>query len=357
MICLNQTGGQDRIAWYDYARAFAIILVVFTHCHEISGWTSVLPVSISYSIDRLGVPIFFMLSGALMIPKTSSMPVLAFYRRRWRIPQFVFLLFLWSVLTNAEAMVAEQHFNFGHSFHIALLTQNGIFKVGGRAMQMWFMFAIIEIYLVLPFIARLAERLSVGETMIFIAVMVLFYQFRDTLTVAMRLPTNNILYCTGADFIGPYIPYFLAGYLVARRIEIPRTALVNVLCAAVVAASIAFPIWLDLFYNEANGGGIHWYSSSLPILFGSIGLFILFKNVAGTCAYAPKWVVLLSRCSFGMFLTHVFFIFAAKAAMAHFGVSLGIYASAAVFYAFSFCASFAFTALLSKVRGLKFLVM
>ncbi|NCH57666.1 hypothetical protein EHJ10_02320 [Cronobacter dublinensis] len=71
-----------RIFWIDCARFVAIIMVVFTHAHESARVTSEAAKSIFYSIDRIGVPIFFMLSGGLLLPKAHTIPILQFYKKK-----------------------------------------------------------------------------------------------------------------------------------------------------------------------------------------------------------------------------------------------------------------------------------
>lgn len=73
----------NRIHWLDSARAIAIMLVVFTHAHERAGNIPYYITSIFYSIDRIGVPIFFMISGGLLIPKLSSVDIVEFYKKRY----------------------------------------------------------------------------------------------------------------------------------------------------------------------------------------------------------------------------------------------------------------------------------
>ncbi|PVX31700.1 acyltransferase-like protein [Pasteurella langaaensis DSM 22999] len=77
----------QRIFWLDAARAIAIVLVVFTHIHERVGIDNYLLKSLFYNIDRLGVPIFFMLSGGLILPRLVTIDYGTFYKRR--IPQFL----------------------------------------------------------------------------------------------------------------------------------------------------------------------------------------------------------------------------------------------------------------------------
>lgn len=85
---------QQRIFWLDAARAIAIMLVVFTHVNGQISNDYVLK-SLFNSIDRLGVPIFIMLSGGLLLPKLSQVDFLQFYKKR--IPQFIILIIFYSI--------------------------------------------------------------------------------------------------------------------------------------------------------------------------------------------------------------------------------------------------------------------
>ena len=77
-----------------------------------------------------------------------------------------------------------------------------------------------------------------------------------------------------------------------------------------------------------------------------------------TIGSTPSYVYLLSRYSFGIYLSHVFFIYLAKVIMQRVGyMPDNMYTNAAILFVFSLLSSFALTALLSKQKYLKFLVM
>lgn len=61
---------QQRIYYLDAIRAIAIILVVFTHAHEVAKVGGIGKIMF-YSIDRIGVPLFFMISGGLILPRLA----------------------------------------------------------------------------------------------------------------------------------------------------------------------------------------------------------------------------------------------------------------------------------------------
>ena len=58
-----------RITWIDYVRCIAILLVILMHASEQAGVSDLFSRSLLSSIGRLGVPLFLMISGALMLPK------------------------------------------------------------------------------------------------------------------------------------------------------------------------------------------------------------------------------------------------------------------------------------------------
>ncbi|MFY9198788.1 MAG: acyltransferase family protein [Acutalibacteraceae bacterium] len=82
--------GRKRIAWLDYARSIAIVCVCICHSTEIfyhgvligeSDVTNALWFLLNslYTFGRIGVPLFLMLTGALMLGKDIAPNV--FYKK------------------------------------------------------------------------------------------------------------------------------------------------------------------------------------------------------------------------------------------------------------------------------------
>lgn len=159
---LNLNKHTARIFWFDVIRILAIILVVFAHVHEDFGinyqaaskellfdlkWK----VALAYSISRMGVPLFFMLSGALLIKKHINSNNYNF--RIKRISIFLCLGFIYTCFPNAINLYIQNH-NIITSIHTAISHYNFITKADlGCQNQLWFFRALIPIYLALPFIA------------------------------------------------------------------------------------------------------------------------------------------------------------------------------------------------------------
>lgn len=208
----------ERKSWIENARAIAIFLVVFTHCHERTPGSVVLSESMFYAIDRLGVPIFFMISGGLILPKLANRGILEFYKKR--IPQFVLSLIIFCVITNSVMMVCNGH-GIYESFILSATEYNGVLNsqnsLGqyGGARQMWFLYSIIGLYLISPFLSAMVSNLSTEKIILFISLCVLLNQLPGNL----KLMGYDVQFFrrVGTEMTGPYIAYFLSGYLVIYR--------------------------------------------------------------------------------------------------------------------------------------------
>ena len=284
-------------------RAIAILFVVFTHVHEQVGVDSYIIQAIFYDIDRLGVPLFFMLSGALVLPKIVNINMWVFYRKR--IPQFIFLLFFYSFLTTF-IQKAFSNIPIWQSLKESFVFTNGIYPANtGGAHHLWFMYTIIELYLIAPFLGKLLERLSNREILFFLVISIFLTQFKDSLIGGFRIEVDFIQRL-GSDFLGGYLNFFVIGYLlIYRRINLSLLS-----SLALFLFPILFSLLRELHKSEFIGV-FHWYSSSLSILLSSVGLLSLIR-IAFENTQKSIFIEGISLYSFGIYLSHYIFIYIFK---------------------------------------------
>lgn len=339
-----------RVFWLDAARAIAIILVVFTHAHERAGIQSVMLKSIFYSVDRLGVPLFFMISGGLILPKLANCDLLSFYKKR--IPQFIILLVFWSVITNCIKYYVDGG-GVWDSLKTAFISNNGIYPNNyGVASQMWFMYSIIQLYLVAPFLAKMLHKASNKEIVIFLLLCVLFNQFYST--VNSFGGDWRALHRMGTDLTGPYIVFFVLGYLIIERKvwcgETIKYFMTYLLMAIIPVISL---VLIDNWNYEINNE-LHWYSFSLFVVISSVGLLLLikwlFENASGSI------LSLVSKYSFGIFLTHSIFIYVSQGIMKGYLLGMSDIERMIVYFTFSFFAGALLTSVMMRTKITKYLV-
>lgn len=357
---------QNRIHWLDAARAIAILLVVFTHCHEQAGIHDPVRAGIFYTIDRLGVPIFFMISGGLILDKVKDVDILSFYRKR--VVQFLILLVVYSVITNTVKLALETGGVYS-AFVNSLVGFNGVMntvdKLGpyGGARQLWFMYVIIQLYLIAPFVSKMLDKASTKSIIIFAVICVLLNQFRLTLTTFgfgwtfLDMISNDFVgrEFSGADFTGAYLLYFLMGYLIISRgifNQINKVALFSIALILLVV-----PSWLLINADISAGKLIlpmHWYNSSLFILLSSVGLFLLIKVIFENKRI--KLLEILSLCSFGIYLSHYALIYIFKYIQGIYIPSMDDIERMIFYFGSSFIFSLLLVVLLMRVKFLSYFV-
>lgn len=299
-LAVKYLQNKNRILYLDVARTIAILLVVFTHVHEQIGINNDIMKSIFYSIDRMGVPIFFMLSGGLILPKlTSETNYFKFYKKR--IPQFIILLFFYSVLTTTVQNYLLNK-NLSYSFIDALKNYNGIFPLNsGGAIQLWFMHVIIQFYFFAPFLAKLLNKLSNKEIIILLMLSLMPVYFRELLRVVFNI-NLDVLNIIGIDFLTPWLVYFLIGYLIIERKIKNFLYLDYIMLIVPIVLLTIYEIYTNKFHEE-----FHWYSTSIFIFISSVGLFSLIKYYFEKSSY-NKYIYLFffntSKLSFGIYLIH-----------------------------------------------------
>lgn len=286
--------GKDWVAWLDYARALAICLVLMTHAIDRSPELSVAYHSLTRSIDRMGVPLFFMISGCLILPKAIGMTWGGFYAKyAKRIIHFALLTGFFSILTNTVSNLCNGMGAWNAVYGAAYL-HNFIFNGSyGYAWQLWYMPAIMGLYMLTPIFASMLRGLS-ARTVCCICALCL-------------LPLTNIPLLK--ESLGPYThvycAYFVAGYLLSPKVTGSSTGSRP---GNICLVSAIILIWGLACIVDCRAGGLqkwlHWYDCSLPLFITSFCAILLIRNWLGGRTRVGAAVSSLSRCSFGIYLWH-----------------------------------------------------
>lgn len=147
-----------RIGWIDYARCIAILLVVLCHSTESVyqlnlqfmnglGATEKYLGFALFTAGRLGVPIFLLISGYLLLQRFyDDAGLTKFYKNNWL--GLLTTYELWVVLYNAYFYIAYGTFSFKDITKEMLLLKHVPLP------HMWYLPMIIGIYLCVPLMAN-----------------------------------------------------------------------------------------------------------------------------------------------------------------------------------------------------------
>ena len=103
------------------------------------------------------VPIFFMISGALLLSDPRTRDALPFYRRH--LPKLIVPLAVWSVLTLLGRFLTQSGYTWTQ-FGKALVT----IPAGPVITPLWFVYTLLPIYLLAPFLKAMPEK-QLDETL------------------------------------------------------------------------------------------------------------------------------------------------------------------------------------------------
>ncbi len=280
---------KDRIYYLDSLKVIAIFAVVLIHSASMPLYTLstddavFVYANLLDSFSRFCVPVFFMASGAVLLARDYD--ITDFYRKR--LSKIIPVLIFWSGLYLAfRIFVKNEH----------ITVQNAIisFFDGHIYYHLWFLYVIVILYLLAPFIRRLVVAMSQKEA---------FLLFVIWLFLAVLLPHLEAVGVVKFGFVyrefGAFSGYFVLGYYLSRM-EFSRPLSAFVMFAA---ASLAIFYLTGAFClaKEEFVGLFYDYSSPLVLIQG-VCMFLLFKGLEG-----QKWLQDLSKLAplvFGVYLLH-----------------------------------------------------
>ena len=298
----------------DLIRVVAIVSVVWIHCQE-NGNFSLAPGGVpfdalTYLFGRMGVPLFFMLTGALLIPREISP------RRFWLTRALP--LYLAAVVWNA-AYSFEYLLLVGHVPLRTLLLMPGAGGPGGILLRslalipgekhLWYMAFAAAVYVLMPLFAQ-AKRLRTGTL---------------TALVGVLFAVNGLRLAAGigagrqhADLI-LYAAFVLTGYLLRDRLlgrrsrrqttegRMPKSGTVLAVLTAASAAAFLATYVNDGFRNAfaARGLDIWWYYSPFITLTAVLLFAALLAVPMSGGGRKASLLAFLSENSFGVYLVHI----------------------------------------------------
>lgn len=248
---------RKRDAALDIIRAFAIVMVVLCHATErvYIVWSGVpgnaLAGSAVYAalhlMSRLGVPLFLMLTGALVLRKrfSSSADVLRFYRTHL-LPLFI-ATELWVVLYNLW-------FAADGAFSPDGLVKDLLF-IEYPKIHFWYMPMILGLYATIPFVAMVVQHVRLRALALPLALVFALSSVWPTTGWFVgflglgALPATKLTVPFGGGVYGIYL--ILGYYAYNRRIlrEVP-VALLAALGLVGVAGAFLFEYLTGSFFYE-----------------------------------------------------------------------------------------------------------
>jgi surface polysaccharide O-acyltransferase-like enzyme len=279
--------------WADLMRIIAISFVVLIHSFRLSypsSFSDYLSLCL-FVIAKAGVPLFIMLSGALLISKQESIKL--FFRKR--IKRILIPWFFWTVVITLIG-----RWMYIHS-PIDVVTQLKITFLG----DFTFLPMLFCLYLFIPSFRILVKHGSIDHfrylvLIWFVGVCLLPY-LRNTL--AFPLSVDNGLVSQTARYSG----YLLLGWLLAN-LNLSKKVINKLLMIGLFITAIT--VWIVIRNGQLDLIFLSYFS---PFIVGmSTIVFLILLSIASSLSLTQTTINIVkqfSQASFGVFLIHTTVIY------------------------------------------------
>jgi surface polysaccharide O-acyltransferase-like enzyme len=281
----------NRIYYLDGLRILSIFFVIVLHQCAVFTVNEKLDFDFKtaaytlFSISHIGVPLFLMISGALLLSPARIQGVKIFYRKR--IPRILLTLVFWSVVYYL--------IRFHNSASMADFLNR--FMKDDIIGHLWFLYMIIGVYLATPFLQTFSPKKEYVE--MFLILWVLFSVINPFIGTLFNVSLKS----TGLIFT-TYIGYFLLGYYLH---SIPVEEKLNnilfvssIIILIIIVMSGTVCTWLE----QTKQNDIFWGYNRPTILLASILVFLFFKK-NGFKLFSRKIMNNISASVFGIYLIHI----------------------------------------------------
>lgn len=294
------------------------------------------------SLGSAAVPLFFMLSGALLLSSERTADVGYLLRRR--LPRVAVPGLVWSLAAALYLWYRDP----GEAAFLRFLNLPGMAVLT----PYWFLYALVPLYLLSPLLKVMADHLEGRHWRYLLALWLVLTVGRKTVYSFLPVPWNSLMVenpTLNVSFLEGYLGYFLLGAWLEQRKSVPSRPVL----AAVAGLSWAV-IAVGSAWDSLTKGSYQDRFSSYQGLFAAClaaSLFLLIKELCREGRSSGRALTLLSCSSFGVYLCHPFVIALVRLLWPEAG---GVGGLLGVFL-LSLAGSVALTVLLAGVKPLCFL--
>lgn len=296
-----------NIAWLDHLRALAIFSVILLHVaaplltrFDASALHVWWVANVYDGLVRFCVPVFLLMSGALILPKDHG-TISDFLAKR--LSRIILPFLFWAAIYIALALYAAYTSNATFTLHSALqLTLQKLLH--GPALHFWYVYMIIGLYLLFPLLGKWLRASTNSEIRYFLCIW-LVTSVAAFPAIQAYVPEIELIYFSG------YIGYPVLGYYLTDRVAVhlPRTRHVAM---AMLLMGWAVTIIGTFYRSSLQGQFDAWFYKYLSpnVIMASCGVFLLFQDRP---LPANRTIAFISKHSYGIYLNHMLFVWAIHA--------------------------------------------
>lgn len=293
---MNRT--KNRIIWMDAVRVVAVLLVLVIHSPLPIGEHNMF-LSVYNYMSAPSIGLFFMISGALLLPLNDS-STKVFYKKR--LSKIGFPLIAWSLFYIVVHAGTDE---FSLTYFVQKVMLIPFTPVEG---VLWFVYTLIGLYLLAPIITPWLKQTSQKDLLFALSLWVVtlifpyiniflpgFYNINGSIT-------NSFFYFSG------YLGYFLMGYYLKQYpFKFTRfNLIVGMIVFFVIGVCVPILIYLNPSENVDNSLVYNYLTINIALI--SITIYLVIQKINLSSSVFNKVLVEISKMSFGIYLLHIFIL-------------------------------------------------
>lgn len=320
-----------RIIWLDFVKFIAISMMIAVHCTDnvtpterSEAWYNLWG-SFYGSFMRPAIPLFVMVTGALLLPVKEN--ISTFYTKR--LTRLVIPFIVWSVLYNLFPWItgllglsptiindffawAEPDQSFSGALHNILMIP---FNFSMLAVQMWYVYLLIGLYLYMPFFSAWVKQASVKEQKIFLTLwfISLFIPYlREYLTKDLWGTCSwnefGLLY-----YFAGFNGYLLLGYYIKNNdinFSWGKLAVIGI-SSFIIGYCITFLGFKSITAipgQPAELVELFFTYCSPNVLLMTLPIFLVIKKNHFKSVTIRRFAINISTCTLGIWMSHYLFL-------------------------------------------------
>ena len=275
------SASRKTISWFEWARALGALAIVLLHA--VVSTTNAPDIAqanqgllyaenlLAIPLTRWAVPVFLMITGALLLDPAREMTLERVGRYLWRITfvlltvGFAFCLMETAATADAVLVSPSGAPDFAAVARLVLTSFLNLLS-GDSWDHLWYLYALLGLYLMTPFISAFVRRASRREE--FVACVALYVLLCVAPTVNALFETKIFTFLT----VGAPVVYYLCGHYAYAYLDLDR----RIVLAAVVALAALAAIYVA---DPSLGGplALPEYGFALPL---ALAVFLALQALA-----------------------------------------------------------------------------
>ena len=286
------------LPWIELARIAAALAVVVLHVSasvveladfgSASWWWG----NAVDSAVRWCVPVFVMISGALLLDARKNEPIATFYRKR--AGRVLWPLVFWSLV----------YVVWNHRHDLAALRPHDFWVAVARGWphyHLWYLYMLACLYLFVPCLRDVVARRSRPELWWFTGLAFALAMLND----AVRFFNGNQAGLFTNWFLS-YLPYFLLGHLLHTSSRKPGTGQALAALLATIVATALGCFWLGSARGPGQGLYVYDYLSITTVPM-SLCAMVFFRSLT-TPVLPAAWVRAVAPLTLGTYVIHPMYL-------------------------------------------------